>query len=42
MVRHLGAIVGVGKGAEELALSYERRLFDHRNEEKTARANSVF
>ena len=42
MIRHLGATVGVGDAAEELASSYERRLFDQRNEEKTARANSVF
>ena len=28
MIRHLGAIVGVGEKAEELALSYEKRLND--------------
>jgi len=28
MIRHLGAIVGVGDKAEELALSYEKRLND--------------
>jgi len=28
MIRHLGAVVGVGEKAEELALSYEKRLND--------------
>ena len=34
MIRHLGATVGVGEAAEELASSYERRLLDDRNKKK--------
>ena len=34
MIRHLGATVGVGEAAKELASSYERRLLDQRNEKK--------
>ena len=34
MIRHLGATVGVGEKAEELALSYEKRLNDIRIKKK--------
>lgn len=36
MIRHLGATVGVAKTAEELALSYERRLLNLSNKKKAA------
>lgn len=36
MIRHLGATVGVGQTADELALSYEKRLLNPRNEKKVA------
>ena len=42
MIRHLGATVGVGEAAEELASSYERRLLDQRNEKKAAARPLVY
>ena len=35
MIRHLGAMVGVGDRAEALALSFEQRLADLRAVQKT-------
>ena len=42
MIRHLGATVGVAKTAEELALSYERRLLNLRNKKKAAARPLVY
>ena len=42
MIRHLGATVGVAKTAEELALSYERRLLNLRNKRKAAARPLVY
>ena len=42
MIRHLGATVGVAKTAEELASSYERRLWNLRNKEKAAARPLVY
>ena len=42
MIRHLGATVGVAKTAEELALSYERRLLNLSNKKKAAARPLVY
>lgn len=42
MIRHLGATVGVGSKAEELASSYENRLTDLRSVQKTVGRPRVY
>ncbi len=42
MIRHLGAAVGVGEKAEELALSYEKRLNDLQNNKKNVARPRVY
>ena len=42
MIRHLGATVGVGEIAEEIASSYERRLVDLRNAKKAVARPQVY
>jgi iron complex transport system substrate-binding protein len=42
MIRHLGAAVGAGEKAEDLASSYERRLLDYRNNKKAAARPLVY
>ena len=42
MIRHLGATVGVGEKAEEIASSYERRLIDLRNAKKAVGRPKVY
>ena len=42
MIRHLGAIVGVGETAEEIAPSYERRLIDLTNAKKALARPQVY
>ena len=42
MIRHLGAVVGVGDKAEELAASYEKRLNDLQNKKKNVDRPRVY